>query len=252
MNAAYSVLWLLSATVLSPFRISEKVTCNDSVINTGVYAGLSAEGTPDLYCDTPVYRFGKVYKYENIRHYFVIQNRGTQELKINKIETACGCIVGETSDTKIAPGMSGKIQVRFRTGPETGIVVKNIRIHSSDPDTPVYILKLSGEVIEDITVSPRQINFGSVSKGDHAYGVVNLQPRPEFHLEINDVVSSNSAVNVRYRKDEEKGNFLVNVILKGDAPVDVLLGNISIFTNSERQKRIIVPVYGEVLGDIRV
>lgn len=243
---------LISGAVSSPFLASGRADHRDSRIQTRIDDQAFTGGKPELSCDAPVYHFGKAYKYENIRHCFVIQNRGRQELEINKIETSCGCVVGETSDKKIAPGMSGKILVNFRTGPETGTVRKKIRIYASDPGVPVSVLHLAGEVREDITVTPRQMNFGNVVKGEEAYGVVHLRPYPGFPLEIEEVVSSHADVCVSYRKDGEQGDFVVDVTLKKDAAIGIVSGNISIFTNSERQKRIIVPVYGEVLGDIRI
>ena len=66
---------------------------NDSSVTKGKRAKSLVEGQPDIFCEEPVYNFGKRYKYENIKHVFVFQNRGTKELKIEKIESSCGCII---------------------------------------------------------------------------------------------------------------------------------------------------------------
>jgi len=159
---------------------------NDSSVTEGKHAKSLVEGQPDIFCEEPIYNFGKRYKYENIKHAFVFQNRGTKELKIEKIESSCGCIIGDTTVANVEPDMSGTIVVNYRTGPDTGTMTKSIRVYSNDPDAPVYTLQLSGEIIEDITIHPRQIKFGYVSLGEKAHAEIEVQPRPGFNLEVKD------------------------------------------------------------------
>ena len=210
------------------------------------------EGQPDLFFEEPIYDFGKVYKNEDVEHFFMIENRGTADLIIEDINASCGCIISEATTHKVAPGMCGGIIVILKGVPDTGAISKNIKIHSNDPDTPVYSLKLSGEIIEDITINPRQISFGFIPKGKKVKVEIGIKIRPGFQLEIKDVISSNPEISIMYKKDEKENKYVVEVTLKDTATVGVLTGNILIVTNSERQNRSIIPVSGEVLGDIRL
>ena len=210
------------------------------------------EGQPDILFEESIFNFGKVYRHEDVKHAFMFQNHGTKELKIEKIEASCGCIVVEELATMdVAPGMTGRIDVNLRT-PDPGAITKSIRIYSNDPDTPVYTLKLSGEVIEDITVNPRQINFGHIFKGEKAHAEVHLQPRLGFDIEIKDVMTSNPVVSIKYKKEEQENRYIVNATLNEDTMVGVWTGNIYILTNSERQRQLIVSFFGEVIGDIKL
>lgn len=225
---------------------------NDSFVTEGKHAKSLVEGQPDIFCEEPIYNFGKRYKYENIKHAFVFQNRGTKELKIEKIESSCGCIMGETTVTNVDPGMSGTIVVNYRTSPDTGTMSKSIRVYSNDPDAPVYALQLSGEIIEDITIHPRQIKFGYVSLGEKAHAELEVQPRPGFNLEVKEVLSSNQIVSAKLKKDKQTNKYVVEATLKDNTMVGVWTGNLYIHTNSERQRQVIVPFTGEVLGDLQV
>ncbi|MFV1975675.1 MAG: hypothetical protein ACC651_07980, partial [Candidatus Scalindua sp.] len=135
---------------------------------------------------------------------------------------------------------------------DTGEISKNIKIYSNDPDTPVYSLKLSGEIMEDITINTRQISFGSVPKGKKVKVGIDVKPRPGFKLVIKDVISTNPDISIEYKKKGHEDKFVVEAILKDTATIWVLTGNIQILTNSERQSRVIIPFSGEVLGDIRL
>ena len=84
------------------------------------------------------------------------------------------------------------------------------------------------------------------------YGEVDVKPRLGFKLEIKNVISTNSDISIKYKKDEKENEHVVAAILKDTATVGVLTGNIQILTNSERQSRVIIPFSGEVLGDVRL
>jgi hypothetical protein len=212
----------------------------------------SVKYQPDIFFEEPIYNFGKVYKNEEVEHVFVFQNRGTKQLNIEKIKASCGCIVLETTTRNVSPGMTGIIVTILKSGPDTGTITESISVYSNDPDNPVYALKLSGEIIEDITINPKQVRFGYVSKGEKAQAEVDIQPRPGFNLEIKDVISSNPVVIIKYKKDERENKYIVEATLKEDTMVGEWTGNIYILTNSERQSRVIVPFSGEVLGDVRI
>ncbi len=228
------------------------VKYGDPTITKTKYSKLTLKNQPVIFFEQPIYNFGKVYKDENIEHAFIFKNRGTKELKINKIKASCGCIIGETTIRNIAPGDPGNIVVRFRSDWLTGPINKIIKVYSNDPETPVYTLRLIGEVIEDITVRPQQIKFGDISYGEKAEVELDIMPHDGFALKISDIISSNPAIITCYRMDEQKNKHLLIATLKGGTIVGKLTGNIYIYTNSEKQKEIIIPFSGEVLGDIRI
>ncbi len=228
------------------------VDCKDTIINQVKNSKLLVESQPDIFFEEPIYNFGKVYKNEDVEHFFMFGNRGTEDLIIEDIKASCGCIISEATTPKVLPGMSEGIIVILRGVPDTGAISKNIKIYSNDPDTPVYTLKLLGEIVEDITINTQQINFGFIPKGEKVNVEIGVKPCPGFKLEIKDVISTNPDISIKYKKDEKENKYVVEATLKDTATVGILTGNIQILTNSERQNRLIIPFSGEVLGDIRL
>jgi len=228
------------------------VDCEDTIITRVKNSKLLVENQPDIFFEEPIYNFGKVYKNEDVEHFFILENRGTKDLIIEDIKASCGCIVSEATTPKVLPGMSEGIIVVLKGIPDTGAISKNIKVYSNDPDTPVYSLKLSGEIMEDITINTRQISFGYIPKGKKVKVGIDVKPRPGFKLEIKDVISTNPDVSTEYKKKGHEDKFVVEATLKDTATVGVLTGNIQILTNSEKQNRVIIPFSGEVLGDIRL
>lgn len=231
---------------------SYDVKYEEKIITQVKNSKLLVENQPDIFFEDPIYNFGKVYKHEEVEHFFMFENRGTKDLIIEDIKASCGCIISEATTPKVLPGMSEGIIVILRGVPDTGAISKNIKIYSNDPDTPVYSLKLLGEIVEDITINTRQISFGFIPKGEKVKVEIGVKPRPGFKLEIKDVISTSPDISIKYKKDEKENKYVVEATLKDTATVGVLTGNIQILTNSERQNRVIIPFSGEVLGDIRL
>lgn len=231
---------------------SYDVKYEEKIITQVKNSKLLVENQPDIFFEDPIYNFGKVYKNEEVEHFFMFENRGTKDLIIEDIKASCGCIISEATTPKVLPGMSEGIIVILRGVPDTGAISKNIKIYSNDPDTPVYSLKLLGEIVEDITINTRQISFGFIPKGEKVKVEIGVKPRPGFKLEIKDVISTSPDISIKYKKDEKENKYVVEATLKDTATVGVLTGNIQILTNSERQNRVIIPFSGEVLGDIRL
>ena len=211
------------------------VDCEDTIITQVKNSKLLVENQPDIFFEEPIYNFGKVYKNEDVEHFFMFENRGTEDLIIEDIKASCGCIISEATTPKVLPGMSEGIVVILRGVPDTGEISKNIKIYSNDPDTPVYTLKLLGKIIEDITINTRQISFGCIPKGKKVKVGIDVKPRPGFKLEIKDVISTNPDISTEYKKKGHEDKFVVEATLKDTAAVGVLTGNIQILTNSERQ-----------------
>lgn len=65
---------------------------------------------------------------------------------ITKINSSCGCTVPEWPKEPIAPGKTGKIQVKYDTT-RVGPIRKTITVLSNS-DTPTKVLKIKGTIIE--------------------------------------------------------------------------------------------------------
>ncbi len=78
---------------------------------------------------------------------FEFTNTGNEPLLITNAQSTCGCTVPSFSKEPIAPGASGKIEVKYNMNP--GPIRKTITIecNASNVDSGRIALKIKGEVI---------------------------------------------------------------------------------------------------------
>ncbi|MDR4498926.1 MAG: DUF1573 domain-containing protein [Candidatus Scalindua sp.] len=207
------------------------------------------DNQPLIAFDNPNFDFGKIFKGEKVEHIYKFENQGKDVLKIEKVNTSCGCTAAILSNKIIQPGESGEIKATFNSGSYSGKVRKNITVISNDLNSPEYRLTFSGEIIEEVCVTPKSINFASVYVGEEIVKTITVSSLTDLDLKIEKISTSVPFVSPLLTGKNEEG-FLIEVTLKDTFEIKRFNGSISIETNSQRQPKITVPFFGEVVGDI--
>jgi hypothetical protein len=64
------------------------------------------------------YDFGKVPQGKPVYHFFEVQNKSGEALKLDNVTASCGCTTPEWSKDAIAPGVVAKIKIGFNAAVE--------------------------------------------------------------------------------------------------------------------------------------
>jgi len=107
---------------------------------------VSGLASPTIEVDSPEYDFGSVLEGFAVEHTFVIQNVGDQTLEIESVHVSCGCTATTLATKTLAPNESVDLKVLVDTAGFSGLISKLVTIRSNDPDTPSYVLRITGTV----------------------------------------------------------------------------------------------------------
>ncbi len=64
------------------------------------------------------YDFGKIPQGKSVYHFFEVINKGSQPLKLDNVQTSCGCTTPEWSKEPIAPGGTSMVKVGYNAATE--------------------------------------------------------------------------------------------------------------------------------------
>lgn len=64
------------------------------------------------------YNFGSIPQGKPVYHTFEIINKGTTPLKLDNVQTSCGCTTPEWSKEPIAPGATSQVKVGYNAAAE--------------------------------------------------------------------------------------------------------------------------------------
>jgi hypothetical protein len=209
---------------------------------------VSAQG-PAIFFEKPDFNFGQIFRGQKIEHIFEFENRGKDILNIGKVKTSCGCIASILTNNTILPGKTGEIMAIFNSGSFTGNVTKSISVISNDPERPSYKLTISGEIIEDVSIKPRNIDFGSVYIGEKTNKTVTIKSQTKSDFKIKKITSSKPFINASIT-EEKNGEYVVKIALENNPEIGRFSGGIFFETNSQIQKKVTIPFFGEIVGDV--
>jgi hypothetical protein len=105
--------------------------------------------SPKIIFKEESHNFGSVPRGPEIQYNFKFTNKGNATLKIERVQTSCGCTgatVGEKTEYK--KNESGEIKVNFNTQGRSGHQEKTIIVYSNDPETPMKNLTITCDIEE--------------------------------------------------------------------------------------------------------
>lgn len=97
------------------------------------------EGEPEMEFTEKEYNFGEVMQKDVVEHTFNFKNAGDAPLVISNARASCGCTVPDWPKDPIAPGESGKIDVKFNTRGKSGVQNKSVTITHNGGTDVVYL-----------------------------------------------------------------------------------------------------------------
>lgn len=166
-------------------------------IVTTLYAlaavALAAIAQPRFTSNTEMHSFGQIEWKHPVTVQYSITNTGDQPLVLTEVEPDCACSVAQWTQTPIAPGAKGSINVTF-DAEALGHFQKSVAIYTNAEPHLVY-LKFNGEVVREIKdftrthpyligqirIDKNSLDFPDIQYGEQPVihiGVVNLSDRP--------------------------------------------------------------------------
>jgi len=128
------------------------------------------ERPPQISISEEEWDFGKVKPGTQSQHDFIITNKGTEDLFIERVWASCGCVQVSIFTTRILPGKSAELHTIFNTAGYVGMLEKIIYIKSNDPEEPEKKIKVKVDVEYQfkpkINTPSTEWNMGLVSQGD--------------------------------------------------------------------------------------
>ncbi|TCO89266.1 uncharacterized protein DUF1573 [Bacteroides heparinolyticus] len=154
---------------------------------------LAAVAQPRFTSNTEMYSFGQIEWKHPATVQYIITNTGDAPLVLTEVEPDCACTVAQWTQTPIAPGEKGTVNVTF-DAKALGHFQKSVTIYSNAHPNVAY-LHFSGEVVREvkdftrshpyligqIRIDKNSLEFPDIQYGEHPVihiGVVNLSDRP--------------------------------------------------------------------------
>ncbi|MHC4551227.1 MAG: DUF1573 domain-containing protein [Planctomycetota bacterium] len=119
----------------------------------------AAAKVPVLTVENAVHDFGEMGPGASKKCEYKFTNTGTATLKIDRIQSTCGCTVPKLKKKEYAPGESGTITVTFRAPSVKREVNKSLYIISNNPKNRRFKLAIKAKVVVKVSVEPEKVEL---------------------------------------------------------------------------------------------
>ncbi len=117
-----------------------------------------------LLCKEPVYEFGEIPNDRPVKHTFILDNSGTNPVRILDVRAGCGCATTEISTNPVPAGQSASFTVTLDLTGRKGVQRKVLFVGTDSPSTPRVRLEFKGVTTADIEAVPEGVHLGTLGR----------------------------------------------------------------------------------------
>lgn len=190
---------------------------------------------PDIEFDHKILKLGNIGRHQTLVHDFEFKNVGKEPLKIISIETFCRCLIGRPTKAIVPPGESSAIAATLEAYKwRAGFFRKSLLIATNDPDEPSITLTLVANIIDVITVEPKEVLLPNIQLGQPAVAEAKIMDTGQGKLTLQKIEASSPNISATWAPlagDEE--GYLLTLTVGPDMPEGKFEEIITIYANYE-------------------
>jgi hypothetical protein len=194
------------------------------------FAKTKTSVSPHIYLPEENFEFSPVFDGEEVRHDFVVLNKGASLLDLIQVKPDCGC-VAVSYPRQILPGGEGKIVIKIDTKGYSGEhITKAIAVRTNDKKKSEFNLMISGDVKPVADITPTEANLtGNVgqkikqtvmisSTSENRFKILEVKAEKGDNIRY-DLIEMNQPDGIKYQltiynMKKEKGWYIDNIYLK--------------------------------------
>jgi len=207
----------------------------------------TATQTPDISALPTSIDFGDVQLGTSLTIPLKIYNDGNGELRINSI-TIDDPQFTVSQHTNVGAGSNITVNVKF-TPTSIGEKTATLTINSNDPDEPIVLVPLKGNVFRlptpDIAIAPTSINFGEVEVGKSSTKLFQISNTGDALLQITSITSSNSQFTVSGIGNVAIGSQITISVKFAPTSPGIKAALLTIKSNDPDESSVVVSIQGE-------
>lgn len=146
---------------------------------------------------------------------FRFKNTGTAPIRIDSVESDCGCTTAILDKNTLAPGEAGTVKATFTFGARRGRYEKHLRVQIADEEKPVT-LALVVFIPEQVRFVPEFVYWRAGERPEPKAIRIKILPEADA-LRVTDVSSSTPHLNVAFETVVEGKEYVLKIQPKDTA-----------------------------------
>jgi hypothetical protein len=208
------------------------------------------KNAPSIKLEKLEHDFGAVGPDTSNKCQFKFSNVGKSVLKMEPVQSTCGCTVPELKKKEYAPGESGVIDVTFRSPSSGGTVTKHLYVISNDPVAPRVELAIKATVEIKVVVDPNRIEL-AINKENGGMASLKVKSLDNIPFAITSFSSTGQSITCKFDPADKKTEHILKPTVDVSKLQEINTGIIQIGVDHPQTKEVIVGFNALAMFELR-
>jgi len=217
----------------------------------GALCGAATQDNPQpkMVLSQESWDFGEVWHPESPKLTLVLRNEGNADLKINSVESTCGCTIVRAQRESIPPGDATNLHIRFDTKGKQREVESTIIINTNDPQRPTYYFRIKGFVKRVVNITPEGgLALRTLDGRPGQVMTARLENQTGQPLRLRLTGKTIPDLEVEVKEVNSGQSYDLVAWMTKELPPGIVRGSLQFSTGLEREETYSVPVRIQVLS----
>ncbi|MBU0755240.1 MAG: DUF1573 domain-containing protein, partial [Planctomycetes bacterium] len=194
---------------------------------------------PLIHVDRELHDFGQIRQGKDVETSFLISNTGKGDLKIENVQSGCGCAtVTDLTGKIIPPGGSEELVVRLNTDNKALNLTKSVKIYSNDPITSPKRISIKAYIQVDYLLRTPILKFKEFRRDSCETKRISIDSFMDLPLQIDDFQCDKEFIRCVFGELEDgRSTHFIDVTVDAenrDLGNETVYGKVSFKSNSSQ------------------
>jgi len=215
----------------------------------------AAAGWAEALFDSLNKDFGSVPHGQTLTHYFRIHNATNEAVRISSLRVSCGCVTAQAPKPVINPGEDAILSATMDTARFFNVRTVTIFVQFDRPSFQEVRLWVQADSRSDFSVSPGQLAFGTVKRGEAATATVTVTFFGNGAAQVVEARSESNYIQPKLTpvtSGSQQIGYQLTATLRPDVPVGKWYTDVWLKTNQPTMPQLRVPLTVEIESALSV
>ncbi len=208
------------------------------------------KNAPLIKLEKSEHNFGVIGPDTSNKCQFKFSNAGKSALKIESVQSTCGCTVPELAKKDYAPGESGVIDVTFRSPSVGGTVTKHLYVISNDPAMSRAELAIKATVEIKVAVDPNRVEL-AINKENGGLASLKVKSLDNVPFAITSFSSTGQVITCQFDPADKKTEHVLKPTVDTSKLQEINTGIIQIGVSHPQTKEVVVGFNALAMFELR-
>ena len=187
---------------------------------------------------------GKIRRGASATHTIELLYDASKPISITNVATDSPLVSVQTEELEKQGKKGKKLLVTLRKDVPLGRVSTEINVTTTSQKRPSIAIPVFGQIEGDLMVTPSQVSFGVVRKGDNKENSLSIKSRATNPIHVVRTQSSSPNVIAEIVTVKAGEEYSLTLKVNSESTPGQIKGEVQVFTDHPTEKVLTIPVYG--------